>query len=77
MTIKEKIKKAIVMLEVNKIMSASQTEFAETADIAIKALIKQLEMLEHCERSCVGCPYTNEDNTISDECMNNFIIELN
>ena len=41
--------------------------------MAIKALTKQLEMLEHCEGSCVGCPYANEEP--NDECMHDFIID--
>ena len=71
--LKDKIKKAISVLEVNKITSASQKEFVEAADMAIKALTKQLEMLEHCEGSCVGCPYVNEEP--NNECMHDFIID--
>ena len=77
MSVKERIKKAIAILEVNKIMSHSQTEAVEALDIAIKALEKQIEMLEHCDGSCVRCPYSDLDNSVSDECMNNFIIDLN
>ena len=65
----EKISKAIKVLEVNKMISSSQTEFVESSDIAIKALEKQLEMLRYCDehKCCVGCEYRNceyEDESV-------------
>lgn len=48
------IKKAIAVLEVNKLMSASQTEFVEVADIAIKALEMQEKLKEYIEE-CKLC----------------------
>lgn len=38
----DKIKKAIAVLEVNKLISSSQTEFCESVDLAIQALEKQI-----------------------------------
>ena len=38
----DKIKRAIAVLEVNKLISSSQTEFCESADLAIQALEKQV-----------------------------------
>lgn len=67
---KDKIKKAISVLEVNKLISSSQTEFCECADIAIKALEMQYKMMEHCEGSCTDCPYWNPK---FDKCMNDLL----
>ena len=72
----EKIKRAIAILEVNKLISSSQTEFVESADIAIKALEKQLEMLRYCdEHGCAGCVYRNPCNK-GNICMNDLIITI-
>ena len=72
----EKIKKAIKILEVNKMISSSQTEFVESADIAIKALEKQLEMLRYCdEHGCAGCEYRNPCSK-ENACMNDLIITI-
>lgn len=38
----DKIKRAIAVLEVNKLISSSQTEFCESVDLAIQALEKQI-----------------------------------
>lgn len=38
----DKIKKAIAVLEVNKLISSTQTEFCKSVDLAIQALEKQI-----------------------------------
>ena len=65
------------MLEINKMISSSQTEFVESADIAIKALEKQLEMLRYCDehKCCVGCEYRNPHGK-DETCMNDLIITI-
>lgn len=72
---KDKVKKAISVLEVNKLLSSRQTEFCECADIAIKALEMQYKMIEHCEGACTACPYYNPN--FGEHCLNDFIININ
>lgn len=67
-----KIKRAIAILEANKLISSSQIEFCECTDLAIKALEMQYKMIEHCDKGCIACSYTNPH--YSGRCMNNFVI---
>jgi len=45
----------------------------EALNVAIEALEKQQEMIEHCDCGCYECPYYN--SAINGGCMNDFIIE--
>lgn len=54
----DKIKRAIAVLEVNKLISSSQTEFCESADLAIQALEKQIpkKPIDRCMfKECPDC----------------------
>ena len=69
------IKRAIVILEANKILSSSQTEFCECADIAIRALEKQIPKIPNYE----GDGYSNGelvlDTWICPNCDNHYEVD--
>ena len=46
----------------------------KSLEMAIQALEKQQEMIEHCDCGCYECPYYN--SAVNRGCMNDFIIDV-
>ena len=68
----ENIKKAIAVLEDVKSTYKSDSMEYEATELAIKALVMQQRMMEHCEGStCTDCQYLRES------CITDFIIGTN
>ena len=68
------VKKAIAVLEAEKLLCERYSEKYMAIELAIKSLEMQYKMMEHCEGSCTGCSYYN--STFGEECMNDFIIDV-